>query len=406
MNKNMKKSHTELLQGLVSAGMKERYGNELEPKQINANTTICSIAPVKMLLEMKQIEEAGFIGYYLMAFWIFNFHARAAGINVWARGAVPSSVVCYCLGLTEVDPIKYGLHSARFVNEDIPKFQFDIEASRFDDFMKKAEEILAENAEDYDIPAIRECLFKDVKPYKYLDNKQERPLPEDLEDKFARYALYFPQTMDLFCTYVNQYPNCDLLIYQEQMFDILREVFHVSGIKANHIRLSIQRGETEQIEAYKHEVFEASDLSTEEKEKAWQRLTSNPKAFLKAHAVSQVLASYKFDMGEGFIKKWKEIREYDEGLAGVRNADGRWGYIDMTGKLVIPCQWKKALFFSEGLAGVQDDNEKWGFIDKMGKVALPFVWSNVQWFRNGRVRVQTVLGGGWHDIDREGNDVQ
>ena len=63
--------------------------------------------------------------------------------------------------------------------------------------------------------------------------------------------------------------------------DILREVFHVSGIKANHIRLSIQRGETEQIEAYKHEVFEASDLSTEEKEKAWQRLTSNPKAFLK-----------------------------------------------------------------------------------------------------------------------------
>jgi DNA polymerase III alpha subunit len=229
-----------------------------------------------------------------MAFWIFNFHARAAGIEVWARGAVPSSVVCYCLGLTEVDPIKYGLHSARFVNEDLPKFQFDIEASRFDEFMKRAEEILAENAEDYDIPAIRECLFKDLKPSSYLSMKKERPLPEDLEDEFARYALYFPQTMDLFCTYVNQYPNCDLLIYQEQMLDILREVFHVSGIKANHIRLSIQRGETEQIEAYKQEVFEASDLLTEEKEKAWQRLTSNPKAFLKAHAVSQVLASYKF----------------------------------------------------------------------------------------------------------------
>lgn len=406
MNKNMKKSHTELLQGLVSAGMKERYGNELEPKQINANTMVCSTAPVRMLLEMKQIEEAGFIDYYLMAFWIFNIQARAAGIEVWARGAVSSSVVCYCLGLTEVDPIKYGLHSARFVNEDLPKFQFDIEASRFDEFMKKAEEILAENAEDYDIPAIRECLFKDLKPASYLSKKKERPLPEDLEDEFARYALYFPQTMDLFTAYVNRYPKCKVLIYQEQMFDILREVFHVGGIKANHIRLSIQRGDTEQIEAYKQEVFEASDLSTEEKEKAWQRLTSNPKAFLKAHAVSQVLASYKFDMGEGFIKKWKEVREYNEGLAGVKDADGKWGFIDKTGKLVIPCQWKKALFFSEDLAGVQDDNEKWGFIDKTGKVALPFVWSNVQWFRNGRVRVQTVLGGGWHDIDREGNDVQ
>ena len=402
MNKNMKKSHSELLQGLVSAGLRERYGKELEPKQISENTMICSVAPARMFLEMKQIEEAGFIDYYLMAFWIFNFHAKAAGIEIWARGAVPSSVVCYCLGLTEVDPIKYGLHSARFVNEDLPKFQFDVDASRFDDFMKRAEEILAENAEDYDIPAIRECLFKDVKPYKYLDNKQERPLPEDLEDEFARYALYFPQTMDLFCTYVNQYPNCDLLIYQEQMLDILREVFHVSGIKANHIRLSIQRGETEQIEAYKHEVFEASDLSTEEKEKAWQRLTSNPKSFLKAHAVSQVLATYKFDMGEGLIKKWKEIREYNEGLAGVRNADGRWGFIDKSGRLVIPYQWKKVLWFSEGLAGVQDDNEKWGFIDMTGKVALPFVWSNVQWFKNGRVRVQTVLGGAWHDIDGEG----
>ena len=55
MYKHMKKSHSELLQGLVSAGLRERYGKELEPKQINANTTICSIAPVKMLLEMKQI---------------------------------------------------------------------------------------------------------------------------------------------------------------------------------------------------------------------------------------------------------------------------------------------------------------------------------------------------------------
>ena len=406
MNKNMEKSHSELLQGLVLAGLRERYGKELEPKQISENTMICSVAPARMFLEMKQIEEAGFIDYYLMAFWIFNFQARAAGIEVWARGAVSSSVVCYCLGLTEVDPIKYGLHFARFVNEDLPKFQFDIVASRFDEFMKKAEEILAENAEDYDIPAIRECLFKDLKPASYLSKKKERPLPKDLEDEFARYALYFPQTMDLFTAYVNRYPKCKVLIYQEQMFDILREVFHVGGIKANHIRLSIQRGETEQIEAYKQEVFEASDLSTGAKEKAWQRLTSNPKAFLKAHAVSQVLASYKFDMGEGFIKEWKEIREYDEGLAGVKDADGKWGFIDKTGKLVIPCQWKKTLFFSEGLAGVQDDNEKWGFIDKTGKVVLPFVWSNVQWFRNGRVRVQTVLGGGWHDIDREGNDVQ
>ena len=288
----MERTHKGILKGLVGAGVRWRYGEKAD-----------NLVTRRIVWELMHIIDAGFVDYYVMAFWIFKYSKQ--DINYWARGAMPSSIVCYCLGLTEVDPIKYGLHSARFVNDKLPKFQFDIEASRFDDFMKRAEEILAENAEDFDIPAIRECLFKDVKPSSYLNKKKERPLSEDLEDEFARYALYFPQTMDLFRTYVNQYPNCDLLIYQEQMFDILREVFHVGGIKANQIRLSIQRGDTEQIEAYKQEIFEASDLSTEEKEKAWQRLTSNPQAFLKAHAVSRVLESYKYGMPEGYVKMWK-----------------------------------------------------------------------------------------------------
>jgi hypothetical protein len=94
-----------------------------------------------------------------------------------------------------------------------------------------------------------------------------------------------------------------------------------------------------------------------------------------------------------------------EGLANVVDGNNRCGFIDKTGKLVLPCQWKNALWFSEGLAGVQDDNEKWGFIDKTGQVVIPFIWSNVQWFSNGRVRVQEEIGGGWHDIDRNGNPV-
>ena len=277
----MERTHKDILKGLVSAGKRWRYGEKPD-----------NLVTRRIVWELMHIIEACFVDYYLMAFWVFKYSKQ--GINYWARGAVPSSIVCYCLGLTEVDPIKYGLHSARFVNEEPPKFQFDIEALRYDEFMKRAEDMLKANAEDFDIPAIRECLFKDVKPYKYLDKKQERPLPADLEDEFARYALYRPDTLDLFDAYIRN-PKSDILIYQEQMFDILKEVFHVGGIKANQIRISIQRGETEQIEAYKQEVFEASDLSTEEKEKTWQRLTSNPKAFLKAHAVSQVLEKYIYE---------------------------------------------------------------------------------------------------------------
>jgi hypothetical protein len=176
----------------------------------------------------------------------------------------------------------------------LPKFQFDIEASRYEEFMKGAEDLLQANTKDYDISAIRECLFKDVKPYEYLSKKQERPLPENIDAELAQYALRFPQTMDLYEKYV-QNPKCDIIIYQEEMLDILKDTFHVLSIKANNIRLSIQRGEKEQVEAYKKEIFaDLKDITLAEAEGVWQRLTSNPQAFLKAHAVSRVMASYKY----------------------------------------------------------------------------------------------------------------
>lgn len=277
-----KRTNTGTLKGLVAAGMRMHYGDKLE-KEVK----------LRILWELKHIIDAGFVDCYVMAFWIFRHMAQSMKIGVWGRGAMPSSIVCYCLGVTEVDPIKYGLHSARFVNENPPKFQFDVEASRFGEFMKGAEELLAANAKEYNIRAIRQFLFKDVKPYEYLSKKHNRPLPENIDDELVRYALYFPQTMDLYDVYV-QNPKSNILFYQEQMLDILKETFHVPSIKTNLIRLSIQRGETEQVEAFKKEAFDASDLPDEEKEKAWQRLISNPRAFLKAHAVSRVMASYKY----------------------------------------------------------------------------------------------------------------
>ena len=278
-----------MFQGLVAAGMKMRYGSKPGKAAI-----------LRCLWEKKHIIDAGFVDEYLMAFTLFRHNAGAAGIGYWARGAMPSSIVCYCLGLTEIDPIVYGLHSVRFVNDELPKFQFDIEASRYDEFMEMAEEVLQEStAEGYYIESIRSCMLqrlKNLTPMEYLSRKQERPLPKNIDDELARYALSFPQTMDLYEAFV-QNPKSDLLIYQEEMLDILKEVFHVSSIKANQIRLSIQRGETEHVEAYKKELFsDLKDLRLGQAEAAWQRLTSNPRAFLKAHAVSHVLASYKYEL--------------------------------------------------------------------------------------------------------------
>jgi hypothetical protein len=251
----MEMTHLNLFHGLVAAGMKMRYGSKPGKE-----------ATLRCLFEKKHIMDAGFIDYYLMAFWIFRHYATSAEVAVWPRGAMPSSIICYCLGLTEIDPIKYGLHSVRFVNDELLKFQFDIEASRYEEFMKGAEDLLQANTKDYDISAIRECLFKDVKPYEYLSKKQERPLPENIDAELAQYALRFPQTMDLYEKYV-QNPKCDIIIYQEEMLDILKDTFHVLSIKANNIRLSIQRGEKEQVEAYKKEIFaDLKDITLAEAE--------------------------------------------------------------------------------------------------------------------------------------------
>ncbi|HYF32514.1 MAG TPA: WG repeat-containing protein [Chitinophagaceae bacterium] len=70
--------------------------------------------------------------------------------------------------------------------------------------------------------------------------------------------------------------------------------------------------------------------------------------------------------------------EWHEGLVRFNTENG-YGYMDTSGKIVIPAQYVSAKEFSEGLAAVSKKNEfgeiKWGFIDKTGKVKIPFQYS-------------------------------
>ena len=59
--------------------------------------------------------------------------------------------------------------------------------------------------------------------------------------------------------------------------------------------------------------------------------------------------------------------EWTEGLAPVRFNNGLWGYIDKTGKVVIDFQIEKAEPFRGGLALVGDIYKGIGYIDKTGK---------------------------------------
>ena len=66
--------------------------------------------------ELKTIESMGFISYFLVV-WDFINHAKSIGVPVGpGRGSAAGSLVSYLLGITDLDPIKYGLLFERFLN--------------------------------------------------------------------------------------------------------------------------------------------------------------------------------------------------------------------------------------------------------------------------------------------------
>lgn len=68
---------------------------------------------------------------------------------------------------------------------------------------------------------------------------------------------------------------------------------------------------------------------------------------------------------------WEEKEEISEGLICVKDKNGKYGFIDKLGKVIIPCQWDAATSCSEGLAVVANNGEGFGYIDKSGKVVIP-----------------------------------
>jgi len=77
----------------------------------------------------------------------------------------------------------------------------------------------------------------------------------------------------------------------------------------------------------------------------------------------------------------------------------RHGYIDKTGRLVIPARYELAQEFSGGRAAVRLRG-KWGFIDRVGTGITPFVFDEVRPFSEDKAAVRT--GDKWGYIDRLG----
>jgi len=100
------KSEEQLLKSLIRTGMQQRG---VYNKQIYRD---------RVLTELDAIIKLGFVRYFLVLWDVVNY-AKRNGIAVGpGRGSAAGSLCIYCLGITQLDPIKYGLLFERFINPD------------------------------------------------------------------------------------------------------------------------------------------------------------------------------------------------------------------------------------------------------------------------------------------------
>jgi error-prone DNA polymerase len=82
--------------------------------------------------ELGIIEQLGFPGYFLIVWELVEF-CRREGIMCQGRGSAANSAVCYALGVTAVDAVRYGLLFERFLSPERdgpPDIDIDIESDR------------------------------------------------------------------------------------------------------------------------------------------------------------------------------------------------------------------------------------------------------------------------------------
>ncbi|MBQ8423319.1 MAG: DNA polymerase III subunit alpha [Coprobacter sp.] len=113
------KLEADYLKKLAYDGAYKRYGNPLD-KEIEE----------RIIFELHIMKTMGFPGYFLIV-QDFIAAARNMGVSVGpGRGSAAGSAVAYCLGITQIDPIKYDLLFERFLNPDrisLPDIDIDFD---------------------------------------------------------------------------------------------------------------------------------------------------------------------------------------------------------------------------------------------------------------------------------------
>jgi len=115
------KTSTAWLKQLTFEGARERYNGSIPPD-----------TRVQLEKELGLIEELEYDGYFLTMWDIVQF-CRRKQILCQGRGSAANSAVCYCLGITAIDPVRMNLLFERFISRERaepPDIDLDIEHNR------------------------------------------------------------------------------------------------------------------------------------------------------------------------------------------------------------------------------------------------------------------------------------
>ncbi len=114
------KFEADYLSKLAYEGAERRYGSQLTPE-----------LKERIKFELHIMKTMGFPGYFLIVQDFINAARNQLGVSVGpGRGSAAGSCVAYCLGITQIDPIKYDLLFERFLNPDrisLPDIDIDFD---------------------------------------------------------------------------------------------------------------------------------------------------------------------------------------------------------------------------------------------------------------------------------------
>lgn len=126
------------------------YLKELSLKGLNKrlNNNVTDTYKTRLEYELNIINKMGYVDYFLIVFDYVRFAIKSNILVGCGRGSAVGSLVAYSLGITSIDPIKYGLIFERFLNPEritMPDIDIDFEDDKRDEVIEYVKNTYGEN---------------------------------------------------------------------------------------------------------------------------------------------------------------------------------------------------------------------------------------------------------------------